>query len=171
MNKDGHVLNAVLLSIGLGYILQPAGDLTTFRTIAEVIIPITLGALFPDVDSAFGKHRKTFHNFIVLGVFMAFPYFFGNLKFVWIGVATHFVLDLAGTKRGLALFYPWEKEFDLPIGVAVSSSYSNLVMLVITAVELALIAVALLYAPQYIPAGILQQGTNVVGNGTAALGT
>jgi hypothetical protein len=171
MNKDGHVLNAVLLSIGLGYILEPAGDLTTFRTIAEVIIPVTLGALFPDVDSAFGKHRKTFHNFVVLGVFMAYPYFFGNLRFVWIGVATHFVLDLAGTKRGLALLYPWEKEFDLPFGVAVSSKYANLVMLTITAIELAIIAVALLYLPEYVPAGLLEQGTTVVGNTTAAVGT
>jgi len=25
MNKKGHVLNAVLLSIGLGYLLEPAG--------------------------------------------------------------------------------------------------------------------------------------------------
>ncbi|WP_246987380.1 metal-dependent hydrolase [Halorientalis marina] len=171
MNKDGHVLNAVLLSIGLGYILEPAGDLTTFRTIAEVIIPVTLGALFPDVDSAFGKHRKTFHNFLVLGVFLAYPYFFGNLQFVWIGVATHFVLDLMGTKRGLALLYPWEKEFDLPFGVPVSSSYSNLVMLIITALELAVIAVVLLYLPEYVPAGLLERGTAAVGNGTVAFGS
>ena len=171
MNKDGHVLNAVLLSIGLGYILEPAGDLTTFRTIAEVIIPVTLGALFPDVDSAFGKHRKTFHNFIVLGVFVAYPYFFGNLRFVWIGVATHFVLDLAGTKRGLALLYPWEKEFSLPVGVPVSSSYSNLVMLLITAAELAIIAALLLYAPQFVPAGILEQGSAAVNGSAVAFGT
>ena len=59
MNKQGHVLNAVLLGIGLGYVLEPAGDFETFRTVAEVSVPVVLGALFPDVDTAFGKHRKT----------------------------------------------------------------------------------------------------------------
>ena len=150
MNKKGHVLNAVLLSIGLGYLLEPAGDLETFRTIAMIGVPVTLGALFPDVDTAFGRHRKTLHNLPVLIGFVAFPYVFGNLEYVWIGVLTHYVLDVAGSKRGIALFYPvWKKEFGLPIGVAVSSKRADLMMTVVTVGELALAAVLVFRVPQW----------------------
>ena len=140
MNKKGHVLNAVLLSIGLGYVFYPAGDVPTFRMIAEVSVPVVLGALFPDVDTAFGKHRKTFHNLPVLAVIYAYPVYFGNLHYVWIGVATHYVLDLLGSKRGLALFYPFEKEFSLPVGVSVSSRWATVVTVVVTGLELAVVA-------------------------------
>jgi len=86
-----------------------------------------LGALFPDVDTAFGKHRKTLHNLPILIGFVAFPFVFGNLEYVWIGVLTHYVLDIAGSKRGIALFYPlWKEEFGLPIGVAVSSKNARI---------------------------------------------
>ena len=140
MNKKGHVLNAVLLSIGLGYVFNPAGDVPTFRMIAEVSVPVVLGALFPDVDTAFGKHRKTFHNLPVLAVIYAYPVYFGNLHYVWIGVATHYVLDLLGSKRGLALFYPFEKEFSLPVGVTVSSRWATVVTVIVTGLELAVVA-------------------------------
>lgn len=162
MNKDGHVLNAVLLSIGLGYVLEPAGDFTTFRTIAEVIIPVTLGALFPDVDTAFGRHRKTLHNLGVLGIFLAYPLVFDNLQFVWIGVLTHYVLDLLGSKRGLALLYPYEKEYSLPFGVATSSKYANAAMLAITLFELAIAAVAVIYAPTYLPPAVVDGAAAVL---------
>lgn len=138
MNKGGHVLNAVLLSIGLGYVVHPSGGIETFVTIAEVFVPIVLGALFPDVDTAFGRHRKTLHNLPVLGIVLAYPVYFGNLQWVWIGVLTHYVLDLVGTKRGLALFYPvWDREFRLPFGVPVRSRWSTPVTLILTALELA----------------------------------
>ncbi len=138
MNKRGHVLNAVLLAIALGYILEPSGDLDTFMTIAEVFVPVILGALFPDVDTAFGKHRKTLHNLSVLAIVGAYPLYFGNLQWVWLGVATHFVLDVLGTTRGIALFYPfWRKEFDVPFGIPVDSKYTDLMMLTVTAVEIA----------------------------------
>ena len=163
MNKEGHVLNAVLLSIGLGYILEPAGDFSTFRTIAEVTIPITLGALFPDVDTAFGRHRKTLHNFLVLGIFLAYPLVFDNLQFVWLGVLTHYILDLAGSKRGLALLYPWDREFALPVGVTTSSKYANLATLVITGFELLLVGLLVFYAPAYVPPELIQHGTTVLG--------
>lgn len=142
MNKKGHVLNAVFLSIGLAYLLEPAGDETTFITMVAVGIPVTLGALFPDVDTDFGKHRKTLHNLPILALFVAFPYVFdGNLQYVWIGVLTHYVLDIAGSKRGIALFYPlWKKEFGLPIGVAVSSNRSTLMTILVTVAELAVAA-------------------------------
>ena len=137
MNKRGHVLNAVLLAIGLGYILEPSGDVRTFSTIAEVFVPVVLGALFPDVDTAFGKHRKTLHNLPVLAVFLAYPFYFGNLQWVWLGVVTHYVLDVLGTTRGIALFYPfWSKEFDVPFGIPVDSKFTDLMMVTVTAVEL-----------------------------------
>jgi len=137
MNKQGHVLNAVLLGVGLGYVLEPAGDLETFRTIAEVSVPIVLGALFPDVDTAFGRHRKTLHNLLVLAVFVAFPLYFGNLQYVWLGVLTHYVLDMVGSRRGIALFYPLsDREYGSPTGVTTSSRFANAVTLVVTALEL-----------------------------------
>ncbi|QSW99531.1 metal-dependent hydrolase [Haloterrigena alkaliphila] len=150
MNKKGHVLNAALLSLGLGYVLEPSGDVETFRTIIMIGVPVTLGALFPDVDTAFGRHRKTLHNLPVLVGFVAFPYVFGNLEYVWIGVLTHYVLDVAGSKRGIALFYPlWKKEFGLPVGVAVSSRHADVMTMVITVLELALVALIVFEIPQW----------------------
>jgi len=162
MNKDGHVLNAVLLSIGLGYVLEPAGDFTTFRTIAEVIIPVTLGALFPDVDTAFGRHRKTLHNFLILGIFLAYPLVFDNLQFVWIGVVTHYVLDLLGSRRGLALFYPYEKEYSVPFGVTTSSKYATAATLAITLFELVVAALLVHVAPAYLPQTVVDSATAVL---------
>lgn len=160
MNKHGHVLNAVLLSIGLGYLLEPAGDERTFVMIIAVGVPVTLGALFPDVDTAFGSHRKTLHNLPILAAFVAFPYVFENLQYVWIGVLTHYALDLAGSKRGIALFYPLSKtEYSLPFGVPVSSDYATAVTVIITAVEL-VIAAAIIYD---VPQLALQQGLQALG--------
>ncbi|MFC7081102.1 metal-dependent hydrolase [Halorussus caseinilyticus] len=140
MNKEGHVLNAVLLSIGLGFVFHPSADVPTLRAIAEMSVPVVLGALFPDVDTAFGKHRKTLHNLPVLAVFYAYPVFFDNLHFVWIGVATHYVLDMLGSKRGIALFYPYTQEYNLPVGVPVSSKWATGVTVAISALEVLLVA-------------------------------
>lgn len=149
MNKKGHVLNAALLSIGLGYLLEPAGDETTFVTILVIGAPVMLGALFPDVDTAFGKHRKTLHNLPILAAFIVFPYAFGNLQYVWIGILTHYVLDVAGSKRGIALFYPiWKEEFGLPIGVSVSHRFADAMTVAVTALELLLLAVVLYALPE-----------------------
>ncbi|WP_435361093.1 metal-dependent hydrolase [Haloarchaeobius sp. DFWS5] len=162
MNKKGHVMNAVLLSIGLGYILEPAGTEATFVKIVEVGLPVTLGALFPDVDTEFGKHRKTLHNLGVLGVFIAFPMAFdGNLQYVWIGVLTHYVLDVMGSKRGIALFYPYSQEYGLPIGVAVKSDHADLMTVVITGFEL-VVCYLLVY---HVPWASLE-----LGNATQTLG-
>ena len=145
MNKRGHVLNAVLLSVGLGVLLEPSLDLKTLETVVAIVIPVTLGALFPDVDTDFGRHRKTLHNLPVLVAFLAFPYYFENLQYVWIGVLTHFVLDVAGSRRGIALFYPLSPtEYNLPFGVPVSSSKADLVTVLVTAGEI-LIAAAIIY--------------------------
>ena len=146
MNKRGHVMNAVLLSIGLGAVLQPTWDLATAEMILKLSVPVTLGALMPDVDTAFGKHRKTFHNLPMLAIFVAWPIYFGNLEFVWIGVATHYILDVVGSTRGIALWYPLSKnEFNLPVGIPVSSSKSDLVTVLVTGLEIGVFAGILYY--------------------------
>ncbi|MFC7155489.1 metal-dependent hydrolase [Halomarina halobia] len=137
MNKEGHVVNGLLLGIGLAFVLEPSGDAGTVYAVVAVTVPVVLGALFPDVDTAFGAHRKTLHNLPVLGLFVAFPVVFDNLHFVWVGVFTHYVLDIVGSKRGIALFYPLPREYGLPTGVATSSRYANVVTLAVTAAELA----------------------------------
>lgn len=143
MNERGHVANAVLLSIGIAVLLEGRLAVPTLTAIAAVGMPITLGALFPDIDTSFGTHRKTFHNIATLGAFVAFPLVLGNLHYVWLGVATHYVLDLLGTVRGMALLYPYPEEYDVPVGVAVSSWWSDAVTLAVTGVELAIIALVL----------------------------
>lgn len=156
MNKGDHVLNAVLLSLGAAVLLgvvpsvgvgsgsvsRPATLAAAGLAVAEEFVrfgvPVTLGALFPDVDTAFGRHRKTLHSLPVLAVFLAYPIFFGNLQYVWIGVLTHYVLDVVGSRRGIALFHPLsDREFGFPSGVTTSSKYADLVTVVITAIELA----------------------------------
>lgn len=171
MNKDGHVLNGVLLAIGLGYVLEPTGGVETFRTIAATLVPVTLGALFPDVDTAFGKHRKTLHNLPVLGVFLAYPIYLGNLQYVWIGVLTHYVLDVVGSKRGIALLYPLStREFSLPTGVTTSSKYANLVTVVVTVLELAVIAALVHVVPDAVASALSSLPFDpAVGNATNAV--
>ena len=138
MNKRGHVLNALLLALGLGFVIEPGLDTATARTTAQITVPIVLGALFPDVDTAFGRHRKTLHSLPVLAVFVAYPLVFGNLQYVWIGVLTHYLLDVVGSRRGIALFHPLsDTEYGMPTGVTTSSKYADLVTVVVTAVELA----------------------------------
>ena len=151
MNKEGHVLNAVLLGVGLGFVLEPSATVETLRTVVAVTVPVTLGALFPDVDTAFGTHRKTLHNLPVLAVFLAFPVVFGNLAYVWIGVLTHYVLDVLGSTRGIALFYPLSSsEFGFPAGVTTSSRFANVVTVVVTVVELAAAAALVYLLPRYV---------------------
>jgi membrane-bound metal-dependent hydrolase YbcI (DUF457 family) len=144
MNKHGHVLNAALLSVGLGVILvwpTTASAETALRTaesVVELSLPVVLGALFPDVDTAFGKHRKTLHNLPVLALFVAFPVVFGNLQYVWIGIATHYLLDVVGSRRGIAFLYPLtSEEWGFPAGVTTSSDYASVVTVLITGLELA----------------------------------
>lgn len=108
-------------------------------------VPVVLGALFPDVDTAFGTHRRTFHNLATLGFFYVYPAVFGNLHLVWVGILTHYVLDLLGTLRGMALLYPSPREFDVPVGVSSSSWTAPAVTVVITALELAAVTAVVAY--------------------------
>lgn len=136
VNEKGHVINAVLLSVGLGVLLEPTASIQMVQTVLTVGVPVTIGALFPDIDTTFGTHRKTFHNGIVLAVFAVFPHFFDNLAYVWLGILTHYVLDLLGNVRGIALFYPYPELYDIPVGVPVGSRVADLVTLTVTVIEL-----------------------------------
>lgn len=145
MNEKGHAVNAVLLSVGVGVILEPDLSLGTVSAIAMVTPPIVLGALFPDLDTTFGTHRKTFHNVWVLAVAVAFPLLFDNLRFVWIGIATHYVLDMLGNRTGMGVFYPLPGFYDVPVGVNVDSRWADVVTLAVTAVELALLGALVVF--------------------------
>jgi hypothetical protein len=138
MNERGHAVNAVLLGIGIGVLLDPSLTAATGRRIVEVGVPILLGALFPDIDTSFGTHRKTFHNALVLVVFAAFPLYFGNLFYVWLGILTHYVLDLLGNVKGMAVLYPHSELYDVPVGVNVNSRWADVVTVAVTGFELLL---------------------------------
>jgi len=140
MNKRGHIENAVLLSIGIPLILEGNLTVDTGVQIAEIGVPIILGALFPDIDTAFGTHRQTFHNIPTLLIFLAFPLYVSNLFYVWVGVLTHYLLDLLGNVQGMAVFYPLSDRFyDIPVGVPVDSKISDVVTLAVTGLELLLV--------------------------------
>jgi hypothetical protein len=160
MNKRGHVINAALLAIGVGYILEPSGDVETFETIATVGLPIVLGAMLPDIDTAFGRHRKTLHNLPLIAALYFWPELFATMHYVWMGVLTHYVLDVMGSKRGIALFYPLaDREFGLPFGVSTSSKYADAMTLLVTAVELAAVFAIVRYE---LPIQDLSEGTSVL---------
>ena len=147
MRERGHVVNAVLLGVGIGVLLEPALTMDTVVAVLTVGVPILLGALFPDIDTSFGKHRQTFHNLAVLVGFAAFPVVFGNLAYVWLGVLTHYVLDLLGNVKGMALLYPYDRFYDVPVGVNVDSRWADVVTMLVTAVELAAAAALITYGP------------------------
>jgi membrane-bound metal-dependent hydrolase YbcI (DUF457 family) len=137
MNKREHILNGILLGIGMGYIIEPGGGIATYQAMALATPPLVMGAMFPDIDTEFGKHRKTLHNLPVLLFFYAYALQFQNLSWVWIGVFSHYVLDIAGSTRGISWFYPfYGEEFGLPIGVPTSSDYAQWITVFITVGEL-----------------------------------
>lgn len=139
MNKRGHVLNAVFLAVGFG-IMVPIPDAgSPVEAMFIIGVPLLLGALLPDIDTAFGTHRRTLHNLGVLIGFYLWPIVYGNLRYVWIGVLAHYVLDLVAGARGMALLYPWSREFDLPYTIPYSGWFTDISVLLITAGELVLI--------------------------------
>ena len=159
MRERGHVINAVCLGVGTGVLLDPSMTVGTLSSVLGVGVPVVLGALLPDVDTSFGAHRVHGHNLLVLGAVLAFPLIYGNLAWVWLGVVTHYVLDLLGNVRGMALLYPLTRNFyDVPVGVTVNSPLADVVTLLVTGVELALVA-AIVRAGE---AGVLADPSRVV---------
>jgi hypothetical protein len=145
MRERGHVVNAVLLGVGIGILLEPSLTRETVVAVVTVGVPVVLGALFPDIDTSFGTHRQTFHNLLVLGLFAVFPVVFGNLAYVWLGILTHYVLDLLGNVKGMALFYPHTRFYDVPVGVNIDSRWADVVTLAVTGFELAVAAALIHY--------------------------
>lgn len=140
MNEGEHVLNAALLAIGLAVIMEPTLNVQTVVTVGLLFVPIVLGSLLPDVDAHYGEHRNALHNLVVLGIIAAYPLVVNNLHWVWLGVVTHYLLDVLGTVRGIALFYPLsDREFELPVGVAAASWWAGPVTIVVTVLELGII--------------------------------
>ncbi len=82
MNKQDHIINGVLVGIGVGSILSPTWDTWMIHSIVAVTVPVTLGVLVSDVASDFGRHRNTLHNGVLLGSFVVFPFVFGILQYV-----------------------------------------------------------------------------------------
>jgi membrane-bound metal-dependent hydrolase YbcI (DUF457 family) len=161
MRERGHVFNAVCLGLGIGVLLEPSMGVASVGSVLGVGVPVLLGALLPDVDTSFGDHRVHGHNLLVLGSVLAFPVAFGNLAWVWLGVLTHYVLDLLGNVRGMALLYPLSENFyDVPVGVNVDSRWADLVTVSVTALELVAAAAIVL--------GV-QQGSVAVPTEVAAL--
>ncbi|MFB6197650.1 MAG: metal-dependent hydrolase, partial [Halobacteriaceae archaeon] len=91
---------------------------------------------------------KTLHNVFVLAVCVGYVAVFDNLKWVWLGVLTHFILDVIGSKRGIAFFYPvWDREFGMPAGVTTSSRWAGIVTTVVTLIELSIIGLLVHFGP------------------------
>lgn len=140
MREKGHVFNAVCLGVGTGLLLEPTVSTAALVSVVTVGVPVLLGALLPDIDTTFGKHRQTFHNAWVLAAFIAFPHFLGNLQYVWLGITTHYALDLLGNVKGMAVFYPFGGMYDIPVGVTIDSRWADVVTVLVTAFELAIVA-------------------------------
>jgi len=159
MRERGHVFNAVCLGVGTGVLLEPSMTEATVQSVLAVGVPVVLGALLPDVDTSFGRHRVHGHNVLVLGSILAFPVAFGNLAWVWLGVVAHYVLDLLGNVRGMALLYPVSDAFyDVPVGVPVDSRWADVVTVLVTGLELVLLAAILLG----VRTGLLEVPSHVV---------
>lgn len=140
MNEKGHVFNAICLGIGTGLLLEPTTSVAAVVSAITVGLPVLLGALLPDIDTTFGTHRQTFHNIWVLAAFVAFPHFVGNLHYVWLGVTTHYALDLLGNVKGMGVFHPFGGMYDIPVGVTIDSRWADVVTVLVTAFELVIVA-------------------------------
>ena len=172
MNRGPHVLNAIVLGVGMSIVVDAAvfeelvaASLTgasigppmwaAMTAAVAVTVPVVLGAMVPDIDATVGQHRKSLHNAFVLLGFVWFPAAYGNLQYVWIGVAAHLLLDLLGTDRGIALAYPFiEREIRSPLRWPARGGMALVATGVITLIELWVLAVIHL---QVVPVTLLGQ--------------
>jgi hypothetical protein len=71
---------------------------------------------------------------------------------------------MLGSKRGIALFYPfWSEEFGSPTGVTTTSKFADVVTIVVTLIEIAVFAVFVHLLPQYLPPGLELGGMTAIG--------
>jgi Predicted membrane-bound metal-dependent hydrolase (DUF457). len=159
MNRGPHVLNAIALGVAVSIAVDTSAYeqllaaivtgasigppmWTAVTAAVAVTVPVVLGAMVPDIDATVGQHRKTLHNGFVLLGFVWFPIAYGNLQYVWIGVAAHLLLDLFGTDRGIALAYPFvEREVRSPLRWPARGGMALVATGVITLIELWVLAV------------------------------
>jgi len=139
MNKPEHVANGALIAGAIGVVL---GGLP------EVLVAVPLGvagSLLPDLDTAVGTHRKTFHNLPVLGVLLLGAWFHPVVIYLPIGVASHYALDALCSRRGIALFYPLTtQEYQSAGGVTVDDPRSGLLTLAFSGFEVGFLAFVLM---------------------------
>ena len=132
MNKTEHVVNGALVAGAFAVLTDPI----------QLPIAIVLGgttALFPDLDTNFGTHRKTGHNFFVLGLIVALTVIDPIMIYGAIGVASHFVIDLL-SRRGMALFYPFSsREYPMHGGVTVDDDRAQFLVGVMTLFEIGIV--------------------------------
>ncbi|MEM2839819.1 MAG: metal-dependent hydrolase [Thermoplasmata archaeon] len=78
----------------------------------RLVVPLSLFALFPDIDSLFGIHRQLFHNvFVTVLIPLAFllyararkPSLVLPIAIIMFYLVSHVILDLSG----VALLYPF----------------------------------------------------------------
>lgn len=108
MNLDTHFSSGTLTAL----LLAP--------TFVDGVM-IAFGSMFPDIDhggtalgksapyiSKFLEHRGFTHSLLFAGLMSLLNPWFG------IGILVHIVFDMM-TKRGVQLFYPWNKKIRFPL--------------------------------------------------------
>lgn len=94
------------------HLILPLLLLLAAKQDSRIVVPLSVFALFPDLDSLLGPHRMVLHNlFVIVGIPLAFILIARVKKpsFVYPGVIimfyliSHIVLDMSG----VALLYPF----------------------------------------------------------------
>ncbi|MFC6755888.1 MULTISPECIES: metal-dependent hydrolase [Haloarcula] len=137
MNPIDHVINGALVAGAIAFLISPLNLL--------VAVPLGIaGALFPDLDTHVGTHRKTFHNGFLLLFFCIGAVVYPLFVYFPIGVASHYLLDALCSRRGIAFFYPVSKsEYQSKGGVTVDDDRARMVTVAMSGSEIILVALFL----------------------------
>jgi len=80
-------------------------------TVLVWVLVTPLVAIYPDIDTEFGKHRAAFHN-IYIPVVVTIVFSLAGLVVVvfplWVGYLSHIALDMS-SKVGVKIFWPFSK--------------------------------------------------------------
>ena len=90
------------------------------------MLPIILGAIFPDFDIYF-LHRKLLHNLWVISIVSFLLLYFGKLfsLFFFIGAISHLLLD-SMTPMGIFPFWPISYKFKIKTKIKTGNFYELL---------------------------------------------
>ena len=114
-----------------------------FLVVLAVLLSVMAVMLDPGVLGASGDVLRRSGSAVdgnwVLLAAVGFPALFGNLHYVWIGILTHYTLDLLGNQYGMGVVYPLPGFYDIPVGVNVDSYWADAVTLLVTAAELGVV--------------------------------